>query len=71
VLKGEDMKDKKLPKKESGFEDLPVEERCLHASHEPPAHMVIPSGKIYRHVCPGCGHEVVLRPRNIHWSASH
>lgn len=64
------MNDQKRPKKESGFEDLPVVERCLNSAHEPPMHMVIPAGKIYRHVCPGCGREVVLRPPNIHWSAS-
>lgn len=29
--------------------------RCLHRDHKPPSMMVIPRGKVYRHVCSGCG----------------
>lgn len=53
----------------SGFEDIPIQERCLNAEHNPPSHMVIPSGKQYRHVCPGCGYEIVLRPPMISMKA--
>lgn len=54
--------------KKSGFEDDPESEwtkLCLNPSHEPPQHLVIPQGKIYRHICPGCGREVVMRPPSI------
>jgi hypothetical protein len=55
-------------KKRGGFEDIPLPERCRHPQHEPPMHMVIPPGKQYRHICPGCGREVLLRPPHITWS---
>lgn len=51
------------------FEDIPAQERCLNPSHEPPSHMVIPAGKQYRHVCPGCGREMILRPPAIFMKA--
>ncbi len=69
-LKGEVMRDKeKWTKKKSGFEDDPAPARCLHREHEPPSHMVIPQGKLYRHVCPGCGRETVLRAPQIFMSS--
>lgn len=46
----------------SGFEDVPLPQRCRHPEHEPPSHLYIPPGKQYRHICPGCGRESVLRP---------
>jgi hypothetical protein len=54
-------------KKESGFEDDPRKSSlpCRHPEHDPPGHMVIPRGKIYRHVCPSCGMELVLRPPEV------
>lgn len=48
-------------KRESGFEDLDEEQPCIHPEHNPPTHLFIPPGKQYRHVCPGCEREVVLR----------
>lgn len=45
----------------SGFEDDAVLDGCRHAQHNPPEHMVIPSGKRYRHVCPGCGNTILIR----------
>lgn len=51
--------------KQSGFEDIPVQQRCLNPQHEPPGHLCIPAGKQYRHVCPGCGRETLLRPPQI------
>ena len=38
----------------SSFFDLPADETCIHPEHEPPSGLYIPSGKGYRHVCPGC-----------------
>lgn len=50
-----------------GFFDLPPEDFCNHPEHDPPSHMVIPEGKGYRHVCPGCGRVVVLRGSAVRW----
>jgi len=55
------IKDKNPDKPKGGFEDIPAQERCLNREHEPPSHMVIPAGKQYRHVCPGCGKVAVMR----------
>lgn len=55
--------------RKSGFEDDPAPRRCMHREHEPPRHMVIPQGKIYRHICPGCASETVLRPPQIFMKA--
>lgn len=63
------MNDWKDKKKESGFEDDPRGKPCMHPEHQPPSHMVITQGKIYRHVCPGCGGEVVLRPPQVFMKA--
>lgn len=52
-------------KKRGGFEDIPKQEQCLHPGHRPPSHMVIPQGKQYRHICPGCGRETLMRPPQI------
>lgn len=58
--------------RQSGFEDEPKDvwtKPCLDPAHKPPSHMVIPAGKIYRHVCPSCGAEVVLRRLTISMKA--
>lgn len=53
-------------KKKSGFEDDPaVKNPCRDRQHEPPQHIVIPQGKIYRHICPSCGRETVIRPPQV------
>ena len=57
--------------RKSGFEDIPVQERCMHPQHDPPMHMVIPQGKRYRHICPGCGRELLIQPPQIRFSASN
>jgi hypothetical protein len=49
----------------SGFENDDQEKICLHPQHEPPMHLYIPHGKRYRHVCPGCGRELVIRGSGI------
>ncbi len=54
-------------KEQSGFEDIPKYEQCLDPSHNPPGHIVIPQGKIYRHVCPSCGKVVRIKPIQISW----
>ena len=52
-------------KQRSGFEDDPdywnQPRTCDHREHQPPMHLVIPPGKQYRHVCPGCGQVTILR----------
>lgn len=48
-----------------GFEPDPTPEICRHREHNAPTHMVIPQGQQYRHICPGCGNEIVLRPLRI------
>jgi hypothetical protein len=56
--------------KKGGFEPLePSEfaEPCISPSHNPPTHLYIPPGQQYRHVCPCCGMEVVMRPTQIRW----
>lgn len=58
----------KSPARKSGFEDdtEPMIKPCISMQHDPPGHMVIPAGKVYRHVCPSCGYEVVIRTPFIH-----
>lgn len=52
--------------KRSGFEDDPFYVKpCVASEHNPPMHMVIPQGKIYRHICPVCGAENIMRPTPI------
>lgn len=49
----------------SGFFDLEDNDRrCKHREHNPPMHLYIPPGKGYRHVCPGCGREVIMYGQN-------
>lgn len=53
-------------KKQSGLEPDPqYKEPCFHIGHRPPTGMVIPVGMRYRHVCPGCGNETVIRSHNV------
>lgn len=62
----------KKGKRDGGFEDDPLAQwirLCRHPEHNPPSHLVIPQGKIYRHVCPECGREVVLRPPQMFMKA--
>ncbi len=52
--------------RQSGFEDDPdCPKVCQHSGHEPPRNLVIPEGKRYRHVCPGCGQKTYLYSSNI------
>lgn len=46
--------------KRSGFFNLPTQEVCRNPDHNAPTHLHIPQGQGYRHICPSCGHTVVL-----------
>lgn len=35
--------------------------RCRHPGHNPPPHISIPFMKRYRHICPKCGFELLIR----------
>lgn len=37
-----------------------VQRPCLHPQHDPPGHMVYPSGCVIEHTCPGCGKKVTF-----------
>lgn len=59
-------KEKYHDKKQSGLEDDPwVMNQCIDPSHNPPNMICIPQGKIYRHICPRCGKESILRRMNV------
>jgi hypothetical protein len=50
-------------KKRGGLEPIPDQLRqCSDPEHRPPTHISIPNGMQYRHICPTCGLEQVLRP---------
>ncbi len=53
--------------KRSGFEPLESypNKMCQDPSHNPPMHLHIPNNQQYRHVCPSCGYETVLRGSGI------
>jgi hypothetical protein len=55
--------------KKGGFEPLEKSEwePCISPGHNPPTHLYIPPGQQYRHVCPCCGAETVMRPTQITW----
>ncbi len=51
-----------------GLERIPeskLPKPCSHPEHHPPAHICIPQGMQYRHICPGCGAESVIRPTQV------
>lgn len=55
-----DNKNKKIIRRR-GFEDASKRiVPCRHPGHKPPDMLVIPAGKVYRHICPGCGMEIEL-----------
>lgn len=68
---GRQMSDTPLTSKErvSGFEPIPEHEMqkpCTGGEHNPPTHLWIPPGQQYRHICPACGHETILRNYGVH-----
>lgn len=57
-------------RKRGGFEDDPEPKAggyCNHPEHVPPTHLYVPAGKRYRHICPACGQETVIRPTSLTW----
>lgn len=52
---------RKALQQRGGFEDDEPNVICRHPEHNPPMGLYIPEGKRYRHICPGCGFEVVMR----------
>lgn len=60
-------------KEKSGMEDLPKDDYfnikllCRDPRHNPPAMIVIPKGKKYRHICPSCGEVYYLYPSTLIW----
>lgn len=54
-----------------GFEDDDLPSTCRNPSHNPPIGLYIPEGKRYRHICPGCGFTVVMRPFAVSMEVRH
>lgn len=44
-----------------GFEPMDVKQTCNDPSHSPPGLLHIPYGQQYRHICPACGAEKVIK----------
>lgn len=40
-------------------------DKCMDMSHNPPTHLYIPNGASYRHRCPSCGNEQIIRAHDI------
>ena len=38
---------------------------CTHPQHNGPMHISVPSGCVYKHTCPGCGHVTWLEGNDI------
>ena len=53
--------------KKSGYEDEDPKDTCTHPGHNPPGHLYVPPGRRYRHVCIGCGREIVVRSNGCMW----
>lgn len=56
----------KWPEQRGGFEDIPQVERCNSPEHNPPSHICIPYGKQYRHICPDCKKEQVVKSLEVY-----
>lgn len=50
----------KYPDKPLTAEKEPRWAQCFSPWHRPPMHIHVPAGSYYRHVCPECGHVVIL-----------
>lgn len=53
--------------KRSGFiDDVDgLKKSCTDIDHNPPMFIHIPCGKIYRHICPSCKKETLIKRPNI------
>lgn len=60
-----------MSEKRGGFEPATPrgEPPCSHPQHRPPMHLWVPPGTQYRHICPACGFEAVLRHSGVRFSA--
>lgn len=47
--------------KQSGFFDLDKNTICTNQQHDPPNHLLVPAGKGYKHICPGCGDIKIIK----------
>jgi predicted RNA-binding Zn-ribbon protein involved in translation (DUF1610 family) len=47
------------------IDDPLYEKPCCHPEHNPPSHIVIPDGKLLKHICPACGKETIVRKQPI------
>ncbi len=59
---------KRREQRKGGMEPIPDNawaKPCNHPEHKAPTMICIPAGKQYRHVCPACGAEVILRGSNV------
>ncbi len=54
-----------MDNKQSGFESDPQALNCRDPQHSPPTMLHTPYGMRYRHVCPTCGVEAVLRSNDV------
>lgn len=53
-------------RKQGGMEPIPAHQRpCNSPEHSPPTHLCIPEGMQYRHICPACGAEYVMRGSQV------
>lgn len=43
------------------FERVGAIPHCKDPNHGPPSMIVVPSGHIYRHKCPACGAEAIIK----------
>jgi len=48
-----------------GFEPLTEELICISPFHNPPQGLFIPFGAQYKHTCPSCGYEIIIRSNII------
>lgn len=62
----EEIRTKDQKGKRGGFEPIPPGIKPCHDSeHFPPTHLWIPPDQQYRHICPSCGYECVLRSSQV------
>ena len=57
------------PLKEEDKKDW-MKKPCMHPGHNFPNMLVIPPGKVYKHVCPQCGKTTSCRGSNISWCSN-
>lgn len=38
---------------------------CIDPQHNPPSHLFVPLGYVYKHVCPSCGAVSFIQPQHV------